>query len=114
MGYMRHHAIVVSDYDKRNLEKLQAQAKEIFPSVSEILYSEVNGYGSFFIPTDGSKEGWPESEEGDERRNKFVEILKASEYPQWVEVQYGDDERETKACRNSDEHYQKLFEEGEL
>jgi hypothetical protein len=33
-----------------------------------IMHSPVNGYKTFFIPPDGSKEGWGPSNDGDEER----------------------------------------------
>ena len=68
----------------------------------------VNNYRSFAIVPDGSKEGWPESDEGDEGRDRFIEWLDTQRYDdgsprqRWVEVQFGDDDEETKVCRDSD------------
>lgn len=115
MGYMRHHAIIVTGIDltvigKGNaVESAHKKAIELFPDLSEITPSEVNGYLSFFIPPDGSKEGWGESDEGDKRRAAFLDHLKTYTYEDgsspisWVEVQYGDDERETKVTHDNDE-----------
>ncbi|MGI9410256.1 MAG: hypothetical protein ACR2OV_09295, partial [Hyphomicrobiaceae bacterium] len=78
-----------------------------FPNVSEVLRSIVNGYRTFLIPPDGSKEGWAESEEEDERRNSFVAWLEAQCYEDgssplaWAEVQYGDEQGVSKICRHS-------------
>ena len=67
MGYMRHHSIVVTYYDEQRIAPMHAKAVEIFGKdrVTEILPAATNGYVSFFIGTDGSKEGWDESKEGD-------------------------------------------------
>lgn len=109
MGYMRHHVIIITSWNQDLLKKAHLKAKEIFPIVSEIYEGVINNYKSFFIPPDGSKEGWNESNEGDKNRQNFVEWLDAQRYSDnstsldWVEVQYGDDERETKIVRHSDE-----------
>ena len=109
MGYMRHHAIIVTSFDEDLINEVHARAKEIFPAVSEIVPSGINGYASFFIPPDGSKEGWSESDAGNERRELFIEYLISFRYEDgsspldWVEVQYGDDDRVTRIVRHSDD-----------
>lgn len=106
MGYLRRHAIVVvgSDYKEAlDIKEAHAKATEIFPWVSPISPAHVNGEMSFFIPPDGSKEGWAESREGDKRRDTFVEWLKASGRTDcWVEVCFGEDEPNTHVVRASD------------
>ena len=114
MGYMRHHAIVVTGMLETHGAMLSIhaawdRAAEIFPHISSVVESEINGYGSFFVPPDGSKEGWAESGEGDERRTVFIEWLRSTTYEdgssplKWVEIQYGDDERETIVTAHSDD-----------
>jgi|SRR6478609_4114509 len=102
MGYIRHHAIVVTGSNSYNakqgkgeFDKVHTKAKKIFGNmVSEIIASDVNGYLSFLIAPDGSKEGWPDSNEGDERRAQFVEYMKKNNPCDYVEVMYGDDEHQ--------------------
>lgn len=77
MGYIKHHAIVVTSYKDEAINLAHAKAKDIFnQKVSEILESEMNSYKSFFIPPDGSKEGWEDSEKGDYQRKMFVDWIK--------------------------------------
>jgi len=108
MGYMRHHAIVVSSWSGEDTRKAHKHAMDIFPLVSEILTTNINGYHSFFIPTDGSKEGWDESDLGDDRRDSFIKWINSQRYEDgsssldWVEVQYGDDNKQTIIVRDSD------------
>ena len=108
MGYMRHHAIVVTSFDRSLITKAHAKASEIFPVVSAILDSRMNGFLTLLVPPDGSKEGWVDSDDGDVSRNQFVEWLESQRHSDgstsldWVEVQYGDDEYETRICRDSD------------
>ncbi|MDX2253254.1 MAG: hypothetical protein NW202_13295 [Nitrospira sp.] len=101
MGYMRHHAIVVTSWDESRINAAYNRAAEIFgsPYVSSVIKSPLNGCSSFFVPPDGSKEGWPESEVGDARRAEFIAHLHAQAYDdgsnalKWVVPWYGDDER---------------------
>lgn len=117
MGYMRHHAIVVTGYSEEHVSKAHAEAVRLFSkepegtlhphisNVSPIIGPAINGYHSFFVGPDGSKEGWEPSKCGDDRRRKFVEWLRRSDtgHFDWAEVQYGDDEGVTKIAAHSDE-----------
>lgn len=91
MGTIQHHAIIVtgSDYGE-GVQRCHAYAKEIFPWVSEISPVAMNGYRSFFIPPDGSKEGWHDSDVGDSRREKFEAFMTGNRVGWCVEVQYGE------------------------
>lgn len=114
MGTMHHHAIVVTSWNPGYLKKAHDQATKIFEWVSPISPEVVNGYTSFFIPPDGSKEGWAESNVGESKRDGFISWLnKDLTYPDgasqvsWVEVGFGeygyevdrDDETEAKRTR---------------
>lgn len=108
MGYMRHHAVVVSSWDKELIAKAHKVAAESFPHVSEVVPHAVNSGGSFLIPPDGSKEGWEDSRLGDDRRAAFVRWLDAQGYGdgstslRWVEVMYADDDGEAAIVSRDD------------
>ena len=113
MGYMRHHAIVVTSWTEPPdglIASAHARAEAILPGlVSPIIPSRINGYSSFFIAPDGSKEGWDESVEGDTQRDELIAWLDAQRYADgstsldWIEVQFGDEEGESVITRHSDE-----------
>jgi hypothetical protein len=94
MGYSRHHAIVVTSWDEKHIELAHAKAREIFGDhVTEILPPATNGYRTFLIGPDGSKEWWPESDAGDKRRAEFRQWVETSKM--WLdaaEMQYHDEE----------------------
>lgn len=105
MGYIAHHAIIVTSWNSELIGKAHVEASRIFPVVSPILPSGINGYRSFFIPPDGSKENWAESNLGDKRRNHYLRMVnefrafvRQQEYSDGstaldcVEVRYGGDE----------------------
>jgi hypothetical protein len=109
MGYMRLHAIVVSSWSAPHIGDAHRKALELFDApaednyrpiapVSGILKSGVNGYESFFVGPDGSKEGWDRSDQGDAARAAFVAWLNKQRYEdgstslKWAEIQYGDEE----------------------
>lgn len=110
MGYTRHHAIVVTSFDKPSIEAAHQQALAIFKEeyacmVSSVNESPVNRWWSFAIFPDGSKEGWTASDRGNHYRASFVEWLKEPQdqfFWDWVEVQYGDDAKQTMIIDDSD------------
>jgi len=101
MGYIRHHAIVVTGCGS-SVTLVQSKAWAIFGEdlVSPILPKQINGFESFFIQPDGSKEGWPESDLGDDQRMEFLNWIvgrnnkDGSNELSFVEVFYGDDEKQ--------------------
>lgn len=113
MGYMRHHAIVVTGWDPEVVRCARELATTIFNGhgITEVVGSLVNGYYTFLVPPDGSKEGWDDSVEGDARRAKFIEgVEQQFAYLDWAEVQYGDDNLETKIVNDSDSKQRAAYE----
>ena len=110
MGYMRHHAIVVSSFQDERVEAAHAKAVELGMSVTGITAAGTNGCRSFLIGPDGSKEGWGRSDQGDIERAAMIEYLDAQRHSDdsssidWVVVQFGDDDMETRIIRDSDDH----------
>ena len=98
MGYIRHHAIIVTSADQAALKRAHAKALEIFKDIASFISEFVNGYASFLIAPDGSKEGWEHSDQGDAARDTFITWLEqwrnADGFTEldYVEVQFGDDE----------------------
>lgn len=102
MGYIRHHAIIITCYFDELTKKAHEKAKEIFKErTSELLESYVNGYKSFFIAPDGSKEGWEDSRIGDLQREIFTKWIDEQAYEDgsnsisFCEIYYGDDNGES-------------------
>lgn len=103
MGYMRHHAIVVTGPSKE-MKKVANKAAKVADEafyITLVTPPSINDYSSFLVAPDGSKEGWEESEKGDNAREKIKEYLRSLAFSdgstsfKWVEVQYGDDNHET-------------------
>lgn len=98
MGIIAHHAIVVTGSYDNWPQKAHDKAVSIFPAeqVSELSPEVTNGYRSFAVFPDGSKEGWGQSEDGDANRNAFITWLYEQEYDdhssplKWVEINYGE------------------------
>ncbi len=101
MGYIRNHAIIVTATYGDFIQRAHDKARDIFgENISEITPEVVNGSRSFLVPPDGSKEGWEESDVGDNRRELFKDWLRAQAYEDhstplhWVELRYGGNDRE--------------------
>lgn len=79
MGFFRHDFIIVGGFDEGLVAKLWADARDIFPwrMISPIVQGMANGYRSFFIGADGSKEGWEDSYKGDVARDKMLKCLES-------------------------------------
>ncbi len=105
---MRHHVIVVTAYGAQYCENAREKAALIFDfNVPCGMLSNRNGYLTFVIPPDGSKEGWEESAAGNNHRDEFVAWLRSQEFDDgsspyaWAEIQYGDDNRDNRMLRCS-------------
>lgn len=114
MGYMRHHTVVVTSMDDDLLREARSKAVELFEAqdmvqlVSPIVFGIMNGFDSFFVAPDGSKEFWEHSDRAEGARKAFVEWLDSKRYEDgsssiaWVEVQFHDDDRMTKILSSDD------------
>lgn len=104
MGYVRHHAIIVTGVEP-HIYEARATAEEIFrrmgsgefpddriAAVTEVTESTMNGYQSFMVAPDGSKEWWDHSDRGNEARAEFIKWLKEDGGMYWAEVQFADDD----------------------
>lgn len=82
MGYMIHTAIIVTCGHDDVMTKAYATAVEVFGinGVTERISSGCNGYVSFLIPPDGSKEGWDDSRKSDRRRRRYMEWCQEMAY----------------------------------
>ena len=108
MGYIKHHAIAVTSWNKEKLYEAHKKAVNIFGSiVSEIVRSNINSYLSFFIAPNGSKEGWPDSDNGDILRDRFIRWVNKQAYEddsnclRFCEFYYGEDNDKSEIIRHN-------------
>jgi hypothetical protein len=85
VGYRRHHAIVVTAWgegivDARNAIEDLASQTSAWVFVSDVTPCAMNGYQSFLIAPDGSKEGWQDSDDGDVARDAIKAYLRSLAY----------------------------------
>ena len=111
MGYDRSHAIVVTSWSDDRIAIAHQHAQELCGQdlVSPLVERRVNGGASFLIAPDGSKEGWEDSDVGDQQRESLIRWLDRQRHVDgstpydWIYVQFGDDERQNLIVRASDD-----------
>jgi len=99
MGTMNHNAVIAttcSDDKAMAIDEwianLTIEDRALFCTCG----SWTNGYTTFILSPDGSKEGWDESKDGDTLRDRFVDRLFKDDYDDgsspwdWVEVGFGE------------------------
>ena len=107
MGCMKHHAIIVHSNDEILIKEAHEKAIELKINPSELLFTCVNGFRSFFIPTDGSKEEWAESNIGDQKRNLFMSYCNSLKYEDGsnlitaIEIEYAGDDMKNSIINTS-------------
>jgi len=97
---MKHHAIIVTSFDKYLATKTHKRAKQLLGSlVTSLKMSTSNAYYSFAVLPDGSKEGWPESNMADDSRNTLWGFIRKQRYEdgsnvlEAVEVSFDEENR---------------------
>lgn len=101
MGYIKHQAViaVVID-DSSDVDQLRRQLAELIDkpfnrSAEQLLVgptpSLVNGYVTYALLPDGSKEGWSTSDLGDRARQIFIDHFRALGGTQVIEVSFDED-----------------------
>ena len=88
MGLIQHKILVVTTCCEEDIKKYRDKALEIYnkdtdyylaSTITDIIISPINGYFSFMILPDGSKEGWEPSEVSDELLTEFIDVLDTDE-----------------------------------
>ena len=91
MGFIYHTATVVTSWEADHAFRAWQIAQDLELRPTGVCGPYTNGYMSFLIPPDGSKEGWETSDEYDSRRDDWVRaVVAAGLYLEWVEVRYGE------------------------
>lgn len=109
MGDTLHHAIVVTSWSGPDIDRAAGKARELGCTVIGPSKPQTNGYRTFCVVPDGSKEGWDTSNEGDTRRDQFVEWMNAQRNEEggyvcdWFEASFGypDENAEVTRCERS-------------
>ena len=103
MGYIKHQAVIAVVIDDRgDVDQLRRQLAELIDepfinrSAEQLLVgptpSLVNGYVTYALLPDGSKEGWSTSDLGDRARQIFIDHFRAlGSSTQVIEVSFDGD-----------------------
>lgn len=90
--------ITVSPAGEEMLQLVYEKAKTLFTSlVSNIIISPINGYKTFFIATNGSKYGWEDYEQHENRRRQLADYIDSFKFEdnsnciQFIDVSYDED-----------------------
>jgi hypothetical protein len=103
MGMIQHDALIVTVQEPYKpasptpIEQAHALAVRLYATigmeqlVSPVVRGVMNGYASFFIAPDGSKEGWDDSNKSDQIRALFKQELRAEfRHCDCVSVSFGE------------------------
>lgn len=97
---IRHDAIIVTCQNGVELATHRQLACDLGLDCSEIVCSKMNGYLSFMIAPDGSKEGWDASDAGDDARAAWVKFADERGEVDFIHVWYGGDVSDTPYIEN--------------
>jgi len=92
MGYIKHKAVLVTTWkDCKELDYFidsqEPQHRRLFHVTERV----TNGYLTYFMAPDGSKEGWKESDDAERIRADFIKIAMTIPCVNIVYVSYGGD-----------------------
>ena len=95
MGYLKPEYVIfeTSQFEKKGIkeidefiERQEKEVKRYFKKFDKLTNSTI----IYFMCWDGSKEGWDESNKGDEVREEFLNIIKDKfEYPTFIYLRLG-------------------------
>lgn len=93
MGYIAHDAVVavLGDWQAKEIEDVAAFRESMPEHLRPFLVGPVvgtNGYHSYAFLPDGSKEGWPDSDEASHWRHTFAALMAAGDM---VALRFGGD-----------------------
>ena len=94
MGIMHHHAVIATTCFDNKADELQVWIDSLDPKERALFgcgSGWVNRQRTFVLMPDGSKEGWADSDRGDQLRAKFIARLQDDHHTwEWVEVAFGE------------------------
>lgn len=97
MGFNKNEAVIVhfaeAEWAGSRMDDFLATLTDWQRAIFARLPAAVNGGLTYFMAPDGSKEGWPESDEFDHLRQRFIAAALTCEFPDILHVQLGGDER---------------------
>lgn len=80
MGTIHHHAMILTSYKEDAVRQAHAEAFRLGMTISDVVASPANGYSSFAVFPDGSKEWWDDSNIGNQRRKELQSWIDGDAY----------------------------------
>ena len=94
MGTIQHNAVIATTWDEKEIRRLKKWISSLpksWQGLFTVSSGVVNDYQTITMSPDGSKEGWSDSEMGDELRERFIaEINSPESHWEFVEVSFGE------------------------
>ena len=115
MSRIHHNAIVITSNNKKAIEYVYKKADELFEGyITNMTEGFNNGYLSFLVVPDGSKEGWDTSNSWDVKRAEFIDWIETCKiegiysqpspiryFVEYVEVEFGNELHEAKVLHTN-------------
>ena len=119
MGVINHNAVIATTWSLEKADNLQEWIETLGDKRRLIIRAKetlVNGYHTFIVVPNGSKEGWEDSDNGDRLRERVIIRLSKDNYEDnsspwnWVEVGFGEFGQKVlrgncKNCYSDSEYY---------
>jgi hypothetical protein len=101
MGVENNNAVIATTWNREEVNRIKNFVAGLERMQSLFLFGdeEINGRTTVVMVPDGSREGWPNSDEGDKLRDLFVAELEKANYVDgsspwnYVEVEFGEFEQ---------------------
>lgn len=91
MGMITHDAVVFTFGELEPAQRLRDAAIDLGLQCTSVVTSRSNGYSSFLVIPDGSKDSWETSDQCDIARRKLLLLAGMHDNCDWVHVRYSDD-----------------------
>lgn len=101
MGYVEHHAILVTSGHEAAAIEAHKQASGFGCRVTPVMQSAINDYHTFVVLPDGSMSGLEEDDRGNKRRNALIAWLAMQARCDWCEVVYSSDRGGAEVTRHA-------------
>lgn len=110
MGYIKHEGMMFTAIDEKYLKPVHDKALELFGiplCVSDISKPVTNGYVSFAIFPDGSKEGWDTSNYVEMCRKELIKFIRHEHcHVSWILFVLSDEQGMQRIIDGSDNVYE--------
>lgn len=107
MGHVTHSCVVVTSWKDGAIPCALAVARELGLDALGPVMSRFNAFETMMVLPSGSKRGWPEAIDHDQRLAKFIDWLRSQTYSdgsswlEWFQANYGKDDSAASVARTA-------------